>query len=487
MVIGVSSLGELDPARASGIGLHLIRTACDGLTSLENSTGESRPALAKNLTIEAGTLKMTVDLTPKLTFADGAPVDAQAVRESLSRVARPTTASRWASLLERVSGFAEVQSGQATHLTGIKVVAPLKMEIAFTVPAGDFLATLAHPSLTPISPESVTNGITALNCSGPYRVEPGASQGSFNLKKNGRGGSGGPDTIRVESFETVGDSFSALIEGKVDLAERPENQTAIPTGISVERRPGSEVTYLSFDTSKPPGSDPNLVRAFSLAMDRLVIVDAAYGDRRQPALRWLPSRAGPQDSACAKYIRRIADPELAKQTLGGDSGGVALTYDASVFDRFAAQAIQVQIKAAVGVDVQLKALESEAFTASARDRPEGGAWVFETDTDFIRADQSLFELFVTGRPGNRLGYSNPGIDGAFEAWRRAVPGIRSKDAGRTEDASAKAIMQAEDLLCAETPAVPLWRTVHHWAFNPKKVTFGGEEALDTFGMPVLRD
>ena len=481
--------GEFDPARASGIALHLIRTACDGLTTLDDANGKVRPALAQNLQLEAGTLKMTVSLKPKLTFPDGTALDALAVRESLSRVARPATTSRWASLLDRVSGYAEVQSGQADHLTGIKVIDPLTLEISFTAPAGDFPTTLAHPSLTPVStgggPEAADppklNGPNVINCSGPYRVEAGASQGSLNLRRaSGRSRNTGPDAIRVESFESLGDAYTALTEGKVDIAERPEDQTTIPTGISVERRAGSEVTYLAFDTSKPPGSDPNVVRAVSLAIGRLVIVDAVYGDRREPALHWLP---GPANLACGKYIRRIADPELAKQTLGAGTdavsgpGSLAVTYEVPVLDHFAAQAIQVQIKAALGVTVQLNALETDAFAASARDRPSGGAWVFETETDFVPADQALSDRFITGRPGNRLGYSNPGLDGAFEAWRRAV----------SETDSGKALTQAEDLLCGETPAVPLWRRVHHWAFNPNKVTFIGTEALNPFGLPNLRN
>ncbi|MGH2772199.1 MAG: ABC transporter substrate-binding protein, partial [Actinomycetota bacterium] len=127
--VGLPQIGAIDPPRAaSPSALTLIRTACDQLTGTDADTGMPAPTLAAKWTFAPGATKLSIRLRAA-RFQDGSAVTAEAVREALSRVARPSTASPWAPLVSRVAGFPEVQSQAATNLSGIKITGRNALEI----------------------------------------------------------------------------------------------------------------------------------------------------------------------------------------------------------------------------------------------------------------------------------------------------------------------------------------------------------------------
>lgn len=484
--VGTTEIGPLDPARVqTAASQAILRTACDGLIALDPETGEPRPALASGWKVESGARRMTLRLRPKVRFHDGGPVDAASVAESLARVARPETASPWASLLAQVEGYEEVRAGASSGLSGLRATDRGTLEIALAEPFAEFPTVLAHPALIPVSPASEPEEPPA--CSGPYRIEA-AAEGEVRLKRfpasrsrneaYAGDGKGFAETIVVKAFETTEDAYQGRKRGDVDIAPVPEGSLAeAAAGRGYARRQTLEVTYLAFDTSRPPTDNAGLRRALSLAIDRLVIIDAAFGDERQPALRWL-EEAKPTPSECATWVRRIADPERARAALEGVAGSLSmpLAFDTARVGRLVAQALGVQVQDVLAVALQLQPLEAPAFEASIRDRTAGGAWLLTAAPDLPIADRVLGSLFRTGSPDNRLGFSSPKLDGLLEAARGATDGL---DRGRL-------YAQAEDLVCEAMPAAPLWTGVRHWTFAPDRVRFEDEPKIDLFGEPVLR-
>jgi oligopeptide transport system substrate-binding protein len=497
-VVGLPQIGLLDPPRAVGDSSFLIlRTACDGLTGLDPFSGAPKPALAASWTLSPGALKLTVNLQPKATFQDGTPVTSEAVREALSRVARPSTASPWADLVSRVEGFSDVASQEATHLSGAKLIDEKTLEIDFSEPSSDFPTILAHPALTPVSLKSLADkpeGPPVPVCAGPYRIQKAvdtpdlrlarvADPSSVNMAFRDKG-AGFADLILIRSFDTADDAYEAFNSAQVDIAPVPDSRVgeAQASGRGYQAAANRDITYLAFNPGSNLTSDLRLREALSLALDRLVIIDAAFPDQRQPAVRWLPEEySGSGTSSCDAYARRIADPARAKQLLksagvDGETLRLPLIYDPSVIGNLVIQALQVQVKDTLGIVVEPQPLEGEAFSAALKDRSMPGVWLLETHVDLPLPDQFLGALFRTGSPGNVMQFSDSDFDIKLGDARRAT----------TTEEIRKLYGQAEDKLCSAIPAIPLWGSVSHWMINPQQVAFETKTPLDLFGSPILR-
>ena len=498
-MVGLSQIGSLDPPRASGSSaMAVLRTACDGLVGLDPGSGTPRPALAESWDLHEGARKLTLQLRSGLKFSDGSAVTAGSVREALSRVARPSTSSPWVDLVSKVAGFAEVQSGTATNLSGVKPLEDLGLEIELSEPYSDFPTVLSHPALVPVSLESLEespDGPDEPVCAGPYRIEQGLEPGDLRLSRTTAGaghneaylrnGEGFAERILIRSFESREDAYQAYRAGTVDVAPVPDSRLgeSQASGAGYVGVATPQITYLAFDPANPATADPRFRQAISLAIDRLVILDAAYGDQRQPATRWLPGAYGRGvESTCTGYARRIADPDRARELLGAsgvpaEGLRLALYYDPAMTGRLVAEAIQIQVREVLGVSLQPQELDGEDVVSSFNSRGSpAAAWIMATTIDLPLPDQFLGDLFRTGSAKNVLGFSDRTFDARTEDARKAT----------SKEEIERLYVQAENALCNQMPAIPLWTSVSHWMINPDKVESAGERKLNSLGGPLLR-
>lgn len=490
--IAVGPIGPLDPADATGAGLLVLRTACDGITSLDHSSGEPRPGLASSWKVTEGGKSVQLELAGGSKFHDGRSVDARAIAANLSRVARPVTQSIWATLLAPVAGFAEVQSGATGDLSGIKVIDKGTIEISLVVPAADFPATLAHPGLIPISPavhSTDPEQPAAAICAGPYRIEAAAEAETFKLTRDEsyKGTNRGfalvetrADTIVARGFETEDEAFEAYRRGEVDASVLPTPRASeAPEGERATRNT-AEVTYLAFDVSKPE-TPLKFRQAISLAVDRGALIDSSYdGGRRRVLTRWL-DEGSPLDSSCSDFAHRLTSDAQGAQKLFVESGGqpgakLPLIFDSSSIGTLLALSIRVQVKDAIGVDLELQGLDPPAFAQSIRERPVAAVWVASTGPD-IPLDRVLLDgLFASDGKHNVFGFKSEEFDALAGKARAAVQFDKRLDL----------FQQAEESVCTQTPASPLWSGVSQWAANPSKISIDGSEKVDVFGHLLLR-
>lgn len=498
-MVGLAEIGVLDPPRAQGSSaLTVLRTACDGLLGLDPATGAPRPALADTWTVQPGARKVTLHLRSGTMFSDGGPVTPAAVREALSRPARPETSSPWSTLVSKVSGYAEVQAGSATHLSGVRVLDEENLEIELSEPYSDFPTVLSHPALFPVSLDSLEEtpeGPVHPVCAGPYVIDEGLDEADLRLTRTTEGisrndafvagGRGLAERILVRSFNSPEDAYQSYRSGTVDVAAVPDSRLgeAQAAGAGFVASATPEITFLAFDPANPATADPRFRHAISLAIDRLVIIDAVFGDGRQPATRWLPGEYGRGvESSCASFARRIADRNRAGELLrasGADASSMKLPlfYDPTATGRLVAEALQLQIREALGVTIEPRALEGEDAVASLKARGPGPAmWIMATEVQLPLPDQFLGDLFRTGSDSNVLGFSDRTFDARVEDARGAVD----------KEAIERGYVQAESALCNQMPAIPLWTSVSHWMMNPDRVRFEGERRLDSLGAPLLR-
>ncbi|MEX2587191.1 MAG: ABC transporter substrate-binding protein [Actinomycetota bacterium] len=496
VTLGLAQVGTLDPPRATGLpALSILRTACDGLVGLEPGTDALRPALAQHWSLSSVARVLEVQLGENLEFQDGTPVTAGAVREALSRVARPATDSPWAGLVSKIEGFEEVTSGEATSLSGVRIIDDTNLEVRLSVPASEFPTVLSHPALTPVSLESVAQnpgGVDLPVCAGPYRIETGSGEQDFRLGKVPEysshneaylnDGQGLAEVILVRAYDSAEDAYQGYVSDEVDIAPVPDSRLAEAQAEGgMHSRSTPNVTYLGFAPVDGPTADPRVRRAISLSIDRLAIIEAVYGDGRAPAERWLdPDYGVGPPEPCAQYLSRIADPQQAQQQLAAgsvdpESPQIPLYHSEAGRDRLVAEAVQTQVKQALGLDLKPVAVRGQSVE-EAYNPEDPSVWLLSTSVELPLPAQLLGDPFRTGGKGNVLGFADPAFDDSIHAAERSS----------SPEQVTRLYLEAESRLCDVMPGIPLWRAADHWAVDTSAVSFEGNRVLGSLGFPLLR-
>jgi peptide/nickel transport system substrate-binding protein len=236
----------------------------DTLTRLGPS-GQLEPGLAQSWSFTPGGTSLTIRLRPNVTFSNGTPVDAAAVK---------------ASILHLES------SPLRTSLSVIKdinVVGPLTLQLDLSRPTpADLLYDWTDLDGMVVAPSAIATAATDPLGSGPYTLASSNSN-EIVLKKN-------PDSWDASAYQpaeidfisvAVGpSSIAALKAGAIDMTDfDPETLPVVkrdPT-LGYNIRPSHEYLTIEFRLDTPPVDNPLVRRAVNYAVDRNEINTVVLG------------------------------------------------------------------------------------------------------------------------------------------------------------------------------------------------------------------
>jgi oligopeptide transport system substrate-binding protein len=313
--------GTLDPAFISSAGdVQLLLQLYAGLTRLDE-TGEPYPSLASGWDISDDGLTYEFEIRDDLEFSDGSPLTADDVRRSWLRLLDPATAATAPDVLSVVRGAAERLAGDlAEEEVGITAPDATTLVVELRYPASYFLDIVATPStfVVPRDADATASWQTVEDFvgSGPY-VATGAEEGDLVLAANDRYVAGPPPIEEVRWVGGVdGDGATAFANGEVDLVGVPGWDA---TWIAYDAELGPRLhaaeplitSYFGFDTTTPPFDDPDVRRAFLLALDRERLVPLAEGASSQAAGSLVPPAIWPEGFSPELEF----DPDAARDLL----------------------------------------------------------------------------------------------------------------------------------------------------------------------------
>jgi oligopeptide transport system substrate-binding protein len=319
--------GTLDPAFISSAGdvqLHLQLYA--GLTRLDE-TGEPYPSLASGWDVSDDGLTYEFVIRDDLEFSDGSPLTAEDVRRSWLRLLDPATEATAPDVLSVVRGASERLAGELSD-TDVGITAPdaTTLVVELRHPASYFLDIVATPAtfVVPRDADATASWQTVEDFvgSGPYVVE-GTEETDLVLRANDRYVAGPPPIDEVRWVGGVdGDGATAFADGEVDLVGVPGWDA---TWIAYDAELGPHLhaaeplvtSYFGFDTTNPPFDDPDVRRAFLLALDRERLVPLAEGASSQAAGSLVPPAIWPDGFSPELEF----DPDAARDLL--DDAGYA--------------------------------------------------------------------------------------------------------------------------------------------------------------------
>lgn len=238
------------------------------------------PSLATRWSMSEDARRFTFRLREGVTFHDGEPCDANAVRYALLRMARPDMGAT----LGAPGVYAQYLAGMTVEVLGCH-------EIALTLaePLADLFDILAYGHI--VSPAAIEAAgedlVKRAVGTGPYRLERHVPGERIEAVANPDHFDGAPTFRRIAwvKGETAPARAEALLDGSADIANGlPRSaQSALPApAFTMRDYLAPTALIMMFNAAGGPASDPRVRLALNLAIDREALVSGVLGGAGQP-------------------------------------------------------------------------------------------------------------------------------------------------------------------------------------------------------------
>ncbi|WP_373997345.1 ABC transporter substrate-binding protein [Edwardsiella ictaluri] len=482
-----SEPASLDPHKSeSDVEFNIINDFFEGLVTM-GPDGHIRPGLAERWENSEDGRIWRLYLRPGLQWSNGEPLTARDVVFSWQRQVDPATASPYGSYLANMhlENAIQIQAGQQPpEALGIRAVDDVTLQITLTRPLSTFLSMLVHPSLMTVNPRVIARF-------GDKWTQPGnfVSSGAYTLQRwvvnerlegvrNPRYWDNAHTVINQVTYLPIVSETADVNRykaGEIDItASVPSPQFAAlrrELGEQVHIAPKLATYYYYFNTRKPPFDDPRVRLALNLGLDKDVIADKVLGQGQRPAWLFSAGKIGgmtllPPEYAAWPREQRLARARalLTEAGFGPDSPlHFTLLYNTSEGHQRIAIAASSMWKKNLGVEAALNNQEWKTMLDTMRsgnfDLVRSG-WVADYD------DPSAFlNTFRSADSNNTPQYVNPRYDALLAG------AADSQDPEKRQ----QLFQQAETILAAEVPAIPLY---HYVSVRLVKPHVGGLRAAN---------
>jgi peptide/nickel transport system substrate-binding protein len=447
---------RLDPTTSSSLYTrYVMETMCQKLYDID-SDGQIVPMLATELpTVSDDELTVSFPVRTDAVFADGTPLDADAVVTTLQRGLDKEDSSRRSEL---------------GPITGITAVGDDTVEIDYSEPFAPLTAALADRAgmiMSPTALEAQGDDFgDAPVCVGPFKFADRVPQTSITVERDPLYYDADEvhfDTITYRIITDASIRAANLQSGDVQVADSMSTQdveslksddalTVLEVGslgyqgltVNIGNQDGVGTDPVQIDT--PLASDATVRQALSMSIDRESLVSSIFGGLYDPACSPISPEspfATDASDACPEY-----DPEAARQML--EDAGVETPYaiDMQVTNnpdtvRFA-QALQAQV-AEGGFELTITPVEySTLLDVQTRGDFEALqlGWSGRVDPH-----GNTYNFLSTGGGNNYSGYSSDEVD---DLLTRAAA---TNDVDERADLYGQAVAQVQE----DDPIIYLYR------------------------------
>jgi oligopeptide transport system substrate-binding protein len=417
----------LDPSLITGQPeMRIAQALFQGLTDFDEK-GQVIPGVAETWDISPDGRIYTFHLRKNARWSNGDPVTARDFRDTWQRTLAPDTASEYAYQLYYLHNGRPYNEGTLKDFSQVGVVAvdDWTLRVTLDSPTSFFLGLCAT---SPLYPENIPTvqkwgdewikpGHLVGN--GPYTLDAWRINDRLRLVKNPLYWDAAHVAFKTIDALPTGLSTTALnfyCAGQADLLM---DKGLIPPALVTDLRkrpdfhsaPFLGTYFIRFNVTRPAFKDARVRRAFSLVIDKQLIVDKITRAGELPAGSLVPPGcAGYQSPPGPKY-----DPDEARRLLAeaGYPGGkgfplVTYLYKEGEENEDIAVELQSMLHQQLGINIALQRQEWKVYLNS----------VSNLDYDFARAtwvgdydDPNTFlDMFVTGGGNNETGFANPKYD-----------------------------------------------------------------------------
>lgn len=409
LISGQDSLNGLQQA--------IRQLSFEGLVTISRD-GRPQPRLAESWTASADGSSLTFHLRKNAVFHDGTPVDAAAVKDSLTRTLASPERDFSPGLLDIVALDTPASD---------QVVVKLRRRSSFLL--DDLTVAITKPG---------THG--KATGTGPYITGDGSEEVVMNAFRNYYRGVPLADRILWKSYPTARTSWAAMMRGEIDFLYEvsPDALEFLQVEDAIDEFSffRSYVHGIVFNARRAIFRDARVKRALNYAVDRNQIVTQVFKGHAVAAHTptWLEHWAYDDNLPQFSYdpARAVALFDAAGLTIASNGEGpparlrfTCIFPTSQLWERMAL--IVQRNLSQVGVDVQFEALPLNEFNRR----------LLSGDFDAVLAD--LIAGNAAGRPyvfwystsrQNAAGYRNFEVDAAFDRLRSAADDDTTRQAFR---------------------------------------------------------
>lgn len=455
-------------------GHDIVELFTSALYRNDAETGKPVADLAESVETDDN-INFTVKIKQDAKFHDGTDVKAKNFVDAWNYTAYQPNAQYLSYFFEPIDGFADVQCAEtddegactkdpaAKEMSGLKVVDDHTFTVKTSAPVSNLPVRFGYTAFAPL-PDAFFDDQKAFEAkpigAGPYQIESWAPKEGATLKKfddyGGDGPAGELETIQFKIYDDQEAAYNDLLAGNLDLID--ELPTSAMIGKKYEsdlpdrwdQEPYPAIQTITFPPSKtnPAYDNPKIRQAISMAIDRQKVIDDQFDGAREVATGWgAPGIEGYEPGACGEFC--TYDPKKAKALLdeaGGFKGKMAISYNADSDHKAWVTASCNSIRKALGVDcVATPVPDFATFRQQIGDRKMPSMFRAGWIADYPHIENFLTPNYGTGASSNDGEYSNKAFD------------EKLKEAAAAEGEESLALYQeAEKMLAADMPSIPLW-------------------------------
>ncbi len=392
----------------------------NSLLKQKPGTTDLAPALATTWSVSKDGKIWTFKLRPGVTFHDGTPLNAAAVRFNLERWWNPQhpqgyrnagkTYEAWQQLFGGFKGSPDalVQEIRTPDAATVQIV--LKQPFAaFPNAIGSSFFGMASPAAVQKAGAAYgTAGSIAVG-TGPFMFKEWRTGDRITLTKNPNYWDHGAPKVEQLVIRFITDPAARLaqlragqIDFTVDLAPDQKKELANDPNLDVVTRPSFNIGFLALNPSFQPLADVRVRRAIAYAINRPQIVQSFWGELGVNDAHFLPPSLS---WATAPNLAPYAfDPQKARQLL--TAAGYPNGFDLDLWympvsrpyfptPKPISEAFAVDLSA-VGIRVKLKTQDWAAYLANRNKAPGFPAFMLGWTGDFGDPDSFLYPHYGPG-------------------------------------------------------------------------------------------
>ncbi|MFE1013621.1 ABC transporter substrate-binding protein [Streptomyces sp. NPDC058794] len=292
IVVGTTSApSTLDPAASWDGSWELFRNVYQTLLSYPNGATAPEPDAAENCAFTDSTNQVyRCELRKGLTFSNGEPLDAQAVKHSIDRIKDINVNGGPAGLLGTLD----------------RVQAPSEREVVFHLdkPDATFPFVLATPAMSIVEPGGYPADALRedgkIVGSGPYTLQSYQDGERAELVRNDRYKGFAErhnNAVTIRYFDDSAGMVKALRDGDIHVTYRGlaaddiitlQGRTSKDEDLQLVEGSGTEIRYLVFNPEDPWAGRKQVRQAVAQVIDRNAIAHEIYQDTVDPLYSMVP-------------------------------------------------------------------------------------------------------------------------------------------------------------------------------------------------------
>lgn len=456
-----------------------------------------QPAGAETVDISDDKLVYTFHLREDATWSNGDPVVATDYEFAWQQALNPKVASDYAYMLYFIHNAEPYFNGEVEWSeVGVKVIDDYTLEVTLDNPLPYATDLFAFPTLAPINQkfyeevgaDKYATDAEYFCCNGMYELTEWSHNSQIVFQKREdywNADAVGPDEIVYKIITDSQAGLNSYLSREIDYTDLDSGevvQQAEAAGFEVGVKPARSSYYLIVNTEDEFMSNQNLRLALAYSIDKQALIDTVYQNDNQPMTSFTPPAImgaagadGPSFQEALLEERGEMYPgsgdlekaqeylQAALEELGCTVDELNLSIDCAddSLRRNCATFLQEQWRQNLGIEnITVNSMQTKQVSAN---RQSGdycmslGGW----SPDYNDAINFL-DLWVTDGGNNDSFWSNEEYDNL----------IAQATAEADEEVRQQYLFDAEEILAAEMPIIPLYWQCQNYSYNSDKIVDG---------------